>query len=899
MKARPLCVASHILDSLLVVAIAAPLAAGATAVIVPTVTDMMGRVFGKSDLVNLSVLVLATLLFSALVAGLSPRLFPSLIGGVRHFPAHWGLAIRCLFGGYLCIALIITFSGQKPFGVVGTVLAMMVYTGILSLALLAAWAIAKGLDTQRQRHQSHSSNDDLPPDVAQADYASNGTDFHAWLTEDQPIEFAGLSRMASHNDTAKRMLKRLISQIEHSERGSANLAIIGPYGSGKTSICNLVRFEYEQNARQERDKPRLVFCRFEAWQYQSPEAALRGLMDVAAETVLGEADEASLWRLGENYVQAVSHIGSGWMRCVATLLGGTRQSDLILAKLSGLLRRLNVHLVVFVDDLDRIESTAPEQTQAIVQALNRFQNAPHIHYVVAVGPTRSFRAEHTGLSPMSDLLKLTRFQELVPTIDPEVTLGLVRQLRDQAMADSSLLMPWTIRSNSEPDPLPTGFIVDIVRHTEIGLPSYHQILVELLGTVREIKAVLRETHAAWEHGLKGEINWYDLLLANALKMAERSVFEWILRDPDFFTIEKHDLGMGHRDPEEKQKKEEEVTEHLRSLIGIQDASQWRYKVVESALAKLFPVFARKIGHGTLSEGKANNAAQRLASTPPNGQSYLYRFTAGCVPRGDIHDRPTLEYFKKVRDHGFDPEEFRNTYLDSFEHLTGHVNRVVQFSALLGEENAMRMCEVVLDWAAMPESITIWPQPEAFFEAMCSNVHSILEGSHAENLDPWHVENLVPWLERRVPELAAKSPTLAALLIRSYSPTSIHFDDPTVLPEPKAKWAKTVSETFIYGKKPLEPVVAQYPFQLSLLVFWLDCHLRDYDQTKKVLTSKLITEVENGKSAALLREILLSLTSRWSRAVMDGPVPANAYQFEYDKELNEKRFNMAKLIPFLR
>ncbi|MCX5672237.1 MAG: hypothetical protein NTU94_13045 [Planctomycetota bacterium] len=32
--------------------------------------------------------------------------------------------------------------------------------------------------------------------------------------------------------------------------------------------------------------------------------------------------------------------------------------------------------------------------------------------------------------------------------------------------------------------------------------------------------MLRETRAAWEGGLRGEINWYDLLRANAVKVAE-------------------------------------------------------------------------------------------------------------------------------------------------------------------------------------------------------------------------------------------------------------------------------------------------------------------------------------------------------------------------------------------
>jgi len=51
------------------------------------------------------------------------------------------------------------------------------------------------------------------------------------------------------------------------------------------------------------------------------------------------------------------------------------------------LERLGLRLVIFVDDLDRLEKSAPNAQQAIAQALNQLQNVSNIQYVVAIGPT--------------------------------------------------------------------------------------------------------------------------------------------------------------------------------------------------------------------------------------------------------------------------------------------------------------------------------------------------------------------------------------------------------------------------------------------------------------------------------------------------------------------------------
>jgi len=755
-------------------------------------------------------------------------------------------------------------------------------------------ARALSCDPGRKRRQGSKTAFRGPQKPAQ-ERVVDPLDLQEWLSEDRPIENADDNRLPAHLDTARRVLQRLIAQPDSQEAGSGNVAVIGRYGSGKTSICNLVESEYRRLSQQNPNWPRLLFCRFEAWGYLDSRAALRGLVEVAAATALKEADEPSLWSLGESYLHAVAEVGTGWAGSIVALLRGTQSPSNLLEKLDDLLVRLDRRLVVFVDDLDRIEAVSDDQQQALAQALNQLKSVANIGYVMTVGPAQWATAGGRQRRPLLDLLKLTQFQELVPEIDLQVALDLVRQLRDQAKNEPSLFLPWAETDDSEKDPLRWS---RVLRLMELDTPTFCTVLGELLRTPRALKTALRETHIAWKHDLKGEINWYDLLLANALKVAEPAVFEWVLRDKDFFMIQKGKIG--GEDAEKKRQEAKEIRERLRNTLQDEYDENVRYEAVAEALRHLFPTFAEKIGSARM-EAAPESSEQRLVSTSANGQPYLDRFVAGRVPYGDSPDRPTLEYVKRVRADGIDPQAFEDAYLGSIDKITGPPNKVVQFSTFLGGQNVLRMCDVILDWTARPESMEIWPKRSRFYSAMCSDVYHTLRGSQNLNLDDW--------LRECVLRIATKAPLLSVDLIEMLS--SRHAQIMLISHEKEGQllelWAKTVVDRFITGQQPLAAMVTQYRFQLANLLSKLkDYYAGDeknphgsYEEIKRTFTAKLIDEAEPGRNPALQREILLALTGEASHPVADDPVPVEAYQFTYNSDKNNEWFDMTAILPILK
>jgi hypothetical protein len=347
-------------------------------------------------------------------------------------------------------------------------------------------------------------------------------------------------------------------------------------------------FYYEDRKRQH--LPKLLFCRFEAWQFLSAEAAVRNLIEVVADQIRELADIPVLWRIPEKYIEAIKASGSRWSNFLVTLLGGRDNPEEIISAIGDVLVRLNVRLVVFVDDFDRIEEDSFATQQAIAKALNQLQNLPNTQYIISVGPTIEVMEKDTIRNRSCDLLKLTRFQELIPKIDPAVVIKRTKQLRERASKNSDYYLPWSEIKEDEIDPL-TWHPELVHLYSQIGFTGR---LIQLVNTPRILKCTLRESNQAWEKGLKGEIDWHDLVLANALKAAEPGVFEWIARDRDVFIEEPR---KNVTEPEALANKNYAKDLEQRLIERVESKDPARYEIVKEAVCELFPAFETKLNAG--------------------------------------------------------------------------------------------------------------------------------------------------------------------------------------------------------------------------------------------------------------------------------------------------------------
>jgi hypothetical protein len=647
-------------------------------------------------------------------------------------------------------------------------------------------------------------------------------------------------------------------------------------------------FYYEDRKRQH--LPKLLFCRFEAWQFLSAEAAVRNLIEVVADQIRELADIPVLWRIPEKYIEAIKASGSRWSNFLVTLLGGRDNPEEIISAIGDVLVRLNVRLVVFVDDFDRIEEDSFATQQAIAKALNQLQNLPNTQYIISVGPTIEVMEKDTIRNRSCDLLKLTRFQELIPKIDPAVVIKRTKQLRERASKNSDYYLPWSEIKEDEIDPL-TWHPELVHLYSQIGFTGR---LIQLVNTPRILKCTLRESNQAWEKGLKGEIDWHDLVLANALKAAEPGVFEWIARDRDVFIEEPR---KNVTEPEALANKNYAKDLEQRLIERVESKDPARYEIVKEAVCELFPAFETKLNAGEPWSSLSRQWSQKIALRPIHGADYIERFFAGCVPEGDILDQPTLQYIRRTTGSRFNVHEFESLYLDSKEKLTGPLNKIVQFAGLVPHRLAYSICEAILQWIAVPKHAECWPEPDRFVQDMLPDMFAILDNAgrrerESTPLDATVADEREKWLSRMVDIFGLNTPLLATFLVQGAIEKGYKGADK--LP---AKLLEHINATFVKGKQKLLPSLKMSRFALV----WLLNELSKYDGYKEIkvgLTEIIIAEADHEPLTELKERVVFSLVSI-THPVRSREIRPEEYQISVLKEDNPRRFDMNSITEALR
>ncbi|MEA2875051.1 MAG: hypothetical protein QOF14_247 [Hyphomicrobiales bacterium] len=342
---------------------------------------------------------------------------------------------------------------------------------------------------------------------------------------ERPIE-----RSADDKLERSAFIERLASSLIDKDTGKATgvvVGITGPWGSGKSSILNLLKESIKTNY------PDTLIVRFDPW-------LVAGRNDLIAEflkelmgsissdqtrfkkfkkagTAIAEygahlAPAANYWMPG------VGAVFSGILRAISRFLSGKKESliDLRLQVMNEL-SQAPAPVIVLIDEIDRVED---EEIRTVAQLVRSVADFPAISYVLAYDADRVAQALGSGTTAArrkehgrSYLEKIVQLEIPLPvTFDDEITKLISADLKS---LQNALSLPEFFDTNERYQRLMQHLAGDVIR------------------TPRDVRRLVGNYHVL-RGMLKDEIDWVDLLGYSALLVKAPETVRAMRNEPDDF-----------------------------------------------------------------------------------------------------------------------------------------------------------------------------------------------------------------------------------------------------------------------------------------------------------------------------------------------------------------------------
>lgn len=325
---------------------------------------------------------------------------------------------------------------------------------------------------------------------------------------------------------AHRVAKALVEQRAPS---GYVLGLHGEWGSGKSTVLNFVRAYLERWRDEEQDDlSNLQWLAFDPWIVSGHQDLAAAYFKVLSEKIGDAADKrAAIRRMAKGAIDAgadkiadaaasvgwiIDHTGGAASKAGAAVgkVALKKAAEKWLSEPSlqktyrQLVERLMVadrRFIVFIDDIDRLTN---EEIRSLMQMVKTVGRLPNVTYLLSYdrqivwSALGSFAPSDGARSGYAEKIVQHEIEVPVPSRS-----GLMRML-ERGLPDL-------------PSPTPTG-----VRWMEIMQAG----LQRWLRHPRDVVRLCNAMHFAWA-ALKDEIDPYDVLCMEALRLFDRTIFDWV------------------------------------------------------------------------------------------------------------------------------------------------------------------------------------------------------------------------------------------------------------------------------------------------------------------------------------------------------------------------------------
>lgn len=465
---------------------------------------------------------------------------------------------------------------------------------------------------------------------------------------DKPIETASDDLLA-RSPFASSLAKSLLA---YQDTGSLCVGLYGPWGSGKTSLVNLIVSYIEENGKANNDSgdadgTEPVVFRFNPWNFASKDQLIRQFFLQLADQFAGAQDYAIsvIGNLLKNYSTAFELIPFGWSRVLSqgvkvsgdiagkTTIHGDEDLNSQRMKIISLLAEQKHKIIITIDDIDRLTN---EEIQLVFQLVASVANFPHTIFLLSFD-------KDIVLKALSNLQADdgNRYLEKIVQVAVEVPAISGAQLR-KVFA-------------SHFDPYIAQYKHMVFNEEYWAMMSSH--VFSLIDNIRDIIRLSNSVQLKLNM-IGDEINFVDLITITALELKQPRLYEWIRNNSGVLTqsskyLSYRAFGIGTK-PEDLKAEFTKLFEGMELSIPTEE--------IHNLFSIMFPVYAKTIGnHGFIMENENLIHDQRIGHYSKFDRYFVLSIGESTLPRTVVDD--ILKTYTESQIHSVISESAKNNSID--------------------------------------------------------------------------------------------------------------------------------------------------------------------------------------------------------------------------------------------
>ncbi|MEQ2626239.1 P-loop NTPase fold protein [Faecalibacillus faecis] len=414
---------------------------------------------------------------------------------------------------------------------------------------------------------------------------------------DKPIETNSQDCLKRTN-FSKQLAKAILN---YTKQDNFVISLCGKWGSGKTSIINMVVEEMEKLTKNKEDKP--IIIQFNPWNYTDSDQLISQFFSTLQNKLDNYQSNEYLKKISEslqNYSSAMNYtkyipvigeylkplkgIAEGLGKSIGEVYQNNENIEIQKNKIISALREQNQKFIIIIDDIDRLTNS---QIRSIFQLVINIAGFPNMIYLLSFDREVVTRAleEVQNCDGNEYLEKIIQVPFNVPEASKQVINNILVDRVNGILEENNYAI-------SEED---NSYCADVVNNS----------VLPFIDSVRDINRILNSFE--FKYGfMKNEIHPIDLLAITTLQICVPDVYLWIEQNKK--NLLKEVYGSHNRNSEIKKLKDD-FFKQFESLYPKNPL------LIIKAIKSLFPQFAKIVGEIYYASDLANELRKknRIAS----------------------------------------------------------------------------------------------------------------------------------------------------------------------------------------------------------------------------------------------------------------------------------------------